>query len=71
VIAYPRASTTEAGIGTRFDAMRTTSDDSISSLACLVSVVLFGGGEDEEPETTRGRFGSAIGLGVGLGAVLS
>jgi hypothetical protein len=49
----PRLSMTDAGMGTRFELIRTTSLGSTSSVAIFLVVV----GEAEDP----GRVGSAIG----------
>src|ERR1044071_3955806 len=55
-IALPRLSTTEAGIGTRFELIRTTSSGSTSSVAFVGRF-----GEEDVP----GLSGSDIGLGLG------
>src|SRR5258705_9954667 len=64
VTALPRTSTTETGIGTRFELIRTMSDGSTSSLAILpedISVFFPVEPVEEEPE---GLFGSAMGPGA-------
>src|SRR6185437_9304987 len=55
-IAFPRLSTTEAGIGTRFELIRTTSSGSTSSVAFLAAF-----GEEDVP----GLSGSDMGRGLG------
>src|SRR5215213_5913440 len=55
IIALPRLSTTDAGMGTRFELMRTMSFESTSSLGVV------------EVEPPPGLVGSDIGRGEGLG----